>query len=135
MKTFEVRRIFVKNIEIISALTRQLSNKRLVKSDTRVNGRYIALLECVSNSGMLKTFIIIYRIISGAELDLAEGPTGHKFHIFNGQINRNINGQRLALSICILYLLYASRLHNTSAMTLANTIIANPNIRCNYHLI
>lgn len=93
----------------ISALTRKLSNKCLIKSDTHTASkwaRYISPLEYVLNSGMLKTFIIIYRIISGAELDLAEGPTGHKFHILSGQVNRNINEKHLSLSLCISYIIF-----------------------------
>lgn len=79
------------------------------KSDTHTASKwacYISPLEYVLNSGMLKTFIIIYRIISGTQLDLAEGPTGHKFHILSGQMNRNINEKCLSLSSCISCIMF-----------------------------
>lgn len=85
---------------------------------------------------MLKTFIIIYRIISGAELNLAEGPTGHKFHILSGQMNRNINEKRLSLSYAY-QTLYSSRLLYIFAKTFVNTIILLDTLRYNrtYRLI
>lgn len=104
-------------------------NKRDTHTTSK-SARYISSLEYVLHSGMLNTFIIIYRIISGAELDLAEGPTGHKFHIL-GQMNRNINEKRLSLSLCIS----CNRYFECTcifAMTFANTILLLDMQRYNY---